>query len=248
MRCVRIGTLYLYAAPNLLDVAKAGTTEDMARRKRTPELSSITRNQTVAYSRKHKSGADGQDATGDETADADVVKAALATMKMPVQGEVPAERPTSKLEIEPEATPAPVAAEDEPTRARVATQSLGGQPFGAPPEMPTEQPPVSLKGGVVEEPTHMPGPRDVPAGNPDDVAPPPGLVPPGDSRSLRRRGDNYEFALIYRLGNAVISRVGVVGTRGVWRVVEYPTTASASHAYAKEASRFVSEGFSDYRE
>jgi hypothetical protein len=65
---------------------------------------------------------------------------------------------------------------------------------------------------------------------------------------LRRRGDAYEFALIYRLTNAVISRFGVVGTRGQWRVVEYPTTASASHAYAKECSRFVSEGFSDYRE
>jgi hypothetical protein len=39
----------------------------------------------------------------------------------------------------------------------------------------------------------------------------------------------------------------VIGTRGQWRVVEYPTVASASHAYAKECSRFVSEGFSDYR-
>ncbi len=65
---------------------------------------------------------------------------------------------------------------------------------------------------------------------------------------MRRRGDAYEFALVYRMGNAVISRVGVVGTRGIWRVVEYPTTASASHAFAKEASRFVSEGFSDYRD
>jgi hypothetical protein len=120
--------------------------------------------------------------------------------------------------------------------------------FGAPPEMPAEAAASPVKGGAVEDPTHMPGPRDVPPGSPEDLAPPPGNVPPGDSRSLRRRGDQYEFALIYRLGNAVISRVGVVGTRGVWRVVEYPTTASASHAYARENSRFVSEGFSDYRE
>jgi hypothetical protein len=60
--------------------------------------------------------------------------------------------------------------------------------------------------------------------------------------------DRYEFALIYRIQTYVISRFGVVGTRGQWRVVEYPTSASASHAYAKECSRFVSDGFSDYRE
>ena len=41
---------------------------------------------------------------------------------------------------------------------------------------------------------------------------------------------------------------GFLGTRGQWRVVEYPTPASASHAYARECSRFVSDGFSDYRE
>jgi hypothetical protein len=70
-------------------------------------------------------------------------------------------------------------------------------------------------------------------------------VPPGDSRSLRRES---RFALVYRLGTFVISRAGAVGTRGQWRVVEYPTSASASHAYAKECSRFVSEGFSDYRD
>ena len=45
-----------------------------------------------------------------------------------------------------------------------------------------------------------------------------------------------------------ITRSGVVGTRGQWRVVEYPTSASAANSYAKECSRFVSEGFSDYRE
>jgi len=84
-----------------------------------------------------------------------------------------------------------------------------------------------------------------PPANPADPAPPPGLVPPGDSRSLRREG---EFALVYRIGTYVMSRFGTTGTRGQWRVVEYPTSSSASHAYAKECSRFVSEGFSDYRE
>ncbi len=91
----------------------------------------------------------------------------------------------------------------------------------------------------------MPGPREIPTGDPGDPSPPPGRVPPGDSRSLRKEG---AFALIYRIGTFVISRFGTVGTRGQWRVVEYPTSASASHSYAKECSRFVADGFSDYRD
>jgi hypothetical protein len=234
----------------LLAVANAGTTEDMARRK-TPELSSITRTHTVAYSRKQKP--DGTDAD-DEPApsDADVVKAALATMKLsPSDGpEIKAPSDGRAQTVVPDAPTAKVDNGEDLVRARVATVGMPlvvHSGFGFPPEMPVEVA-SPVKGGVVEDPTHMPGPRDIPSGSPDDLAPPPGHVPPGDSRSLRRRTDSYDFALIYRLGNAVISRVGIVGTRGVWRVVEYPTTASASHAYAKEASRFVSDGFSDYRE
>jgi hypothetical protein len=104
-------------------------------------------------------------------------------------------------------------------------------------------PPVDVS--AVEQPTRMPGPREIPPGNPEDPAAPPGSVPRGDSRSLRRSG---EFALIYRIQTYVISRFGTLGTRGQWRVVEYPTSTSAAHAYAKECSRFVSEGFSDYRD
>ena len=120
-------------------------------------------------------------------------------------------------------------------------------PVGAPPELPAERPaaPAAPSGRAVEDPTQMPGPQHIPSGSPDDPALPPGRVPPGDSRSLRRAD---EFALIYRIQTFVITRFGVVGRRGQWRVVEYPTSASASHAYAKECSRFVSEGFSDYRE
>ena len=117
--------------------------------------------------------------------------------------------------------------------------------LGTPPEMPQSAAPPPLVLGSVEDPTHMPGPKDVPGGDPGDPAPAPGRVPPGDSRSLRRAGD---FALIYRVGTCVISRSGALGTRGQWRVVEYPTSASASNSYAKECSRFVSEGFSDYRD
>jgi hypothetical protein len=110
-------------------------------------------------------------------------------------------------------------------------------PVGAPPEVPSNR--------TVEDPTNMPGPRAIPDGTPTDAALPPGHVPPGDSRSLRRAN---EFALVYRQGTAVITRWGVVGQRGQWRVVEYPTSSSASNSYAKECSRFVGEGFSDYRE
>ena len=91
----------------------------------------------------------------------------------------------------------------------------------------------------------MPTAKNVPAGNPTDPALPPGRVPPGDSRSFRR---GQEFALVYRQGTCVITRFGSVGQRGQWRVVEYPTSASASSSYAKECSRFVAEGFSDYRD
>ena len=135
-------------------------------------------------------------------------------------------------------TPAPVDVEepeDQPVRTRTKTVGMPAvADVGEPPAMPT-----------VESPTHMPGGRDIPSGMPTDPALPPGAVPPGDSRSLRK--DN-EFALVYRQGTFVISRFGVVGQRGQWRVVEYPTSASASHSYAKECSRFVAEGFSDYRE
>jgi hypothetical protein len=127
--------------------------------------------------------------------------------------------------------------------------------IGAPPAMPAmpAMPAVPKDAAPIaadrpEAPTRMPGPREIPLGNPEDPASPPGLVPSGDSRSMRRRSDVHEFALIYRLQTHVICRFGLVGTRGQWRVVEYPTSAAASHAYAKECSRFVSEGFSDYRE
>jgi hypothetical protein len=129
--------------------------------------------------------------------------------------------------------------EAEPTAERSSRETMTMPVVavvGAPPSVP----------GDVEEPTFMPKPADVPSsGSPSDAAKPPGRVPSGDSRSLRRAA---EFALIYRQGTAVITRFGTVGTRGQWRVVEYPTPSSASNAYAKECSRYVGEGFSDYRD
>jgi hypothetical protein len=145
----------------------------------------------------------------------------------------------------PDATPQPMRPVDRAAvRAHTETAGMPSGEFGRPPDMPRTTAPPPVRFGLVEDPTHMPGPREIPGGAPDDPAAPPGTVPPGDSRSLRR--DN-EFALVYRRDTFVISRFGRVGTRGQWRVVEYPTSAAASHSYAKECSRFVSEGFSDYR-
>jgi hypothetical protein len=159
------------------------------------------------------------------------------------------EPPTPNAEPWPDATPTPmkpVEPGDAVRNARTQTVTIPAEAdLGRPPDMPRTSAPPPLALGAVEDPTHMPGPKDVPNGNPSDPAPPPGRVPPGDSRSLRRAG---EFALVYRVGTCVITRTGTVGTRGQWRVVEYPTASFASSSYAKECSRFVSEGFSDYRE
>ena len=151
----------------------------------------------------------------------------------PSPAPAPAPAPAPEPEASPPAQLLPM--EPMPVRARVETTIMPlDMHVGAPPDLPD----------TVEDPTSMPGPRNIPGGNPNDPAKAPGHVPKGDSRSFRRGDD---FALIYRVQTYVISRFGVVGTRGQWRVVEYPTSAAAAHSYAKESSRFVSEGFSDYR-
>jgi hypothetical protein len=154
------------------------------------------------------------------------------------------EPPHPRTEPWPDATPQPM----KPVAARQHNETIAGTAsaaYGGPPDMPKTSAPPPLVLGDVENPAHMPGPKDIPGGNPDDPAPAPGHVPPGDSRSLRR---DDEFALIYRVGTCVISRTGRIGTRGQWRVVEYPTSSAAANSYAKECSRFVTDGFSDYRE
>jgi hypothetical protein len=191
-------------------------------RKPPPETSKITRSNSVAYARKSKDGEPVDESAKAKILDADTVISAVAPPG------------------EPPAMP------DDSSRARADTVAMPVlKPLGAPPELPTHQAAAVRSAVSVEDPTHMPGPRNIPGGVPDDAAPAPGRVPAGDSRSLRR---GREFALIYRQATFVISRCGRVGVRGVWRVVEYPTPLAASHAYAKECSRFVSEGFSDYRE
>lgn len=198
----------------------------MASRKRTPETSRITRPAVVAFARKQKPSGEPDGDGDDEPADAPAAaaSAAPADVTPPAAGEAKAESPGG--------TGAPLAGDG----AKSARSN----------ELPTPVDiPQAASADAVEAPTQMPGPRDIPSGNPEDPAAPPGRVPPGDSRSLRRGG---EFALVYRAGTFVITRSGTVGTRGQWRVVEYPTSAAASHAYAKECSRFVADGFSDYRD
>lgn len=140
------------------------------------------------------------------------------------------------------------------SRQRMATVAMTEPDVGdvgEPPPMPAPRPSTpALRAttetnySAVEDPTHMPHPLDLPGGVPTDSARPPGMVPRGDSRSLRR---GVSFALIYRLGTFVISRTGDVGQRGVWRVIDYPTTLAASGAYARECSRWVDAGFTDFR-
>jgi hypothetical protein len=237
----------------------------MAKGKPAPEKSKIERDRPLAYSRRQKSGSEGDggaDAPSGE-AKADAPKTEVATTEpateaakadaptvtgdAPKPAEAKTEEPAAiepppppKGEPWPDATPQPMRPVEAPVRARTETVAMPPElVVGAPPAMPAGKP------GSVEDPPFMPAPRDIPSGAPDDPAMPPGRKSPGDSRSMRK---GNEFALVYRVQTAVITRVGVVGTRGVWRVVEYPTSSSASNAYAKEVSRFVSEGFSDYRD
>jgi hypothetical protein len=83
---------------------------------------------------------------------------------------------------------------------------------------------------------------------PSTPAPPPGVAPAGDARSLRRTRDGTaEFCLIYRLRSLLIRRQGVVGTMGEWTITDYPSLGSASHAYAQECSDLTGDGFIDIR-
>jgi len=250
----------------------------MGRSKRTPERSKLVLTETQAFSRRQRTGGDDSDDDDDpkakraQTAEPnestqtelqpvseteikplpesrDSVETQPLQMRPDPKDLPQIDPPDPRAEPWPDATPPPMRPVDaaEPPRQRAATmQAIPTVDIGRPPEMPRTTAPPPLVLGDVENPAHMPGPREIPGGSPGDPAPAPGSVPPGDSRSLRNATD--EFALIYRIGTCVITRTGRVGTRGQWRVVEYPTSSAASSYYAKEVSRFVSEGFSDYRE
>jgi len=238
----------------------------MASANRTPKVSRISRGQTLAYARKQQPMDAGESAGPDEDAAEASASASQAPSApsakpaprgeppgLPLPAASPESAPTASTEPAPAAPakPAPRGEPPEPAHAQMNTVAMPPlTALGAPPAIPAPGPavPVQPDAAAAERPTRMPGPREIPDGHPEDPAPPPGSVPRGDSRSMRRRTDRHEFALIYRMQTYVISRVGEIGKRGQWRVVEYPTPSMAAHAYAKECSRFVSEGFSDYRE
>jgi hypothetical protein len=228
----------------------------MASTKRPPKVSKISRAPTVAFARKQRptgevGAADGE--PDDESAPEPATAAKDAPKDAPkdaAKASSPAITPPTEPASKP-AAPAPEPAAPEIARARVETVVIPAHAsLGSPPAMPPDAAVVAPPADVSapEAPTQMPGPREIPPGNPDDPAQPPGLVPSGDSRSLRRRTDRYEFALVYRRQTFVITRHGAVGTRGQWKVVEYPTLGAAGNAYARECSRFAADGFSDYRE
>jgi hypothetical protein len=225
----------------------------MSKGKKPPERSKIERAKPLAYQRRALDDAravseDNQvieakaEAAASEEKTEERTTGEMAAVEKPTEADAP-KMPEATSSPEPEvvakAESVPEAKADTKTEPERSSRSTMTMPVavvvGAPPEVP----------GDVEDPTFMPAPASVPAGVPTDAAKAPGRVPSGDSRSLRRGAD---FALIYRQGSAVIARFGAIGTRGQWRVVEYPTPSSASNAYAKECSRFVGEGFSDYRD
>ena len=86
-------------------------------------------------------------------------------------------------------------------------------------------------------------------GDPNADADPPGIAPPGDSRSFRRFNDDgvEEFLLIYRDSTFLIIRAGVVGKEGTWTVKSMPSQGAAAHHYAVECSDFTSQGYYDLR-
>ena len=161
-----------------------------------------------------------------------------------------ADKPEPAAEAKPE--PAAEARPEPAAEARPEPRSepkAEAKPEPAPAPAPAPKPaPVAADEpiGPIYEPLLKP--KEIPVEDPEAAAPPPGVAPRGDSRSMRRAaagGD--EFILIYRFQTFVIQRAGVVGKRGRWKVVEYPTMGHASHAYAQECSRLTMQGFTDHR-
>ena len=222
----------------------------MANRNGPPPRSRLNRALTSAFARRQRKGEEASSDDGGDDGDADPGKsdkAAAATD--PLQAIAAASFAIPVPEMGATVGPAPLPgmppASEAPAPAP-APAVADPSPITAPPNAETVVAPTSADGLPILP--LMPPPSEVPEGNPDDPAAPPGQVPPGDSRSMRRHAtDGEEFVLVYRVANIVVSRWGPVGRRGQWRVVEYPTTTYASNAYARECSRWVSEGFSDYR-
>lgn len=174
--------------------------------------------------------ASGKGAPADKGADKEGGKPA-ADAKADANGET---KPETSAETKPAAEPAPKAAE--------AAQAAPVEPAPAPavqasPAAPTDAP-------IYAE---LPRVKDIDRSvSPDSAAPPPGIAPPGDSRSFRRAGANgEEFVLIYREHTFLVTRAGTVGKHGAWTIVEYPNQGSAANAYAHKCSDYSGAGYYD---
>lgn len=146
-----------------------------------------------------------------------------------------------------EAAPKPEAA-PEPAPAAPKPEAAADEPAPAAAEAaPAEPPPLPAIHPAAELETLL-KPKEIERWDPATPAPPPRKAPPGDSRSLRRRGEGAEeFVLIYRVGSFLIKRAGHVGVMGTWTVTEYPNIGSAAHAYAQQCSDLIHAGFRDLR-
>jgi hypothetical protein len=216
------------------------------RKRQAPERSSKVVRALTAFARAKKGDGEAEGSEDDGTDDA--AKAEPSTPPRPAPAPVeeaaapppprPAPAPVEEAAAPPPPRPAPAPVEEAPAPP---------PPRPAPPVAAAPAPAGAAPDGDPEH-TVLPDPRSVVPGDPDASEPPPRLVPRGDSRSLRRgHGPTEEFALVYRNKSFLVTRVGVVGRRGTWRVVEYPSQGSAAHAYAQECSRLVGEGFADYQ-
>lgn len=204
------------------------------RKRQAPERSSKVVRALTAFARAKKGDGEAEGKEDDGTDDD-----AKAEPSTPPR---PAPAPVEEAAAPPPPRPAPPPVEEAPAPP---------PPRPAPPVAAAPAPaPAPVGAAPASDPEHtvLPDPKSVVPGDPDASEPPPRLVPRGDSRSLRRgHGPTEEFALVYRNKSFLVTRVGVVGRRGTWRVVEYPSQGSAAHAYAQECSRLVGEGFADYQ-
>jgi hypothetical protein len=125
------------------------------------------------------------------------------------------------------------------------------RPMAADMPMPEVMPmPEAVPTPVSDDaPATLLAPDAIERGDAEASAPPPGPAPAGDARSLQRlrAGAPALFALIYRHGASLVMRSGTIGRQGQWRVVDYPTPAAASRAYAREVGVFVDDGYVDVR-
>lgn len=96
----------------------------------------------------------------------------------------------------------------------------------------------------------LPPPDDLPTGDPEAPAAPPGAARFGDVRSMRGRGRDGAcwFALVYCAGSVLVMASGRVGERGIWFPTSYASVAAAQRAYTEVCASLVDDGYDDVRD